>query len=208
MGELVSSDFCRRVRDTEIVHVDGRPYLLAAFPYQAFWLYDKRTMQDFIASDAFDNGHPPYAQDRVRGECCHWLRIRTLRGRLQIATSVAADYIPSGRSPVFRLSHTMQLRAARHTASGKSRNYPRQLSISSWHAPRIDLTKQSLGGRLARQSLVLDNPRRSAEQAVAQEGDLSQAFGKAGQHLEQRQRRPLGQCDPPLRTACRSSCTG
>ena len=66
MGELVSSDFCRRVRDTEIVHVDGRPYLLAAFPYQAFWLYDKRTMQDFIASDAFDNGHPPYAQDRVR----------------------------------------------------------------------------------------------------------------------------------------------
>jgi hypothetical protein len=65
-GALVSSDFCRRARDTEIVHVDGRTYLLAPFPYQAFWLYDKPTMEAFVASEAFDHGHPPYARNRVR----------------------------------------------------------------------------------------------------------------------------------------------
>lgn len=65
-GELVSSDFCRTVSDSEIIHLDGRPYLLAPFPYQAFWLYDKMTMEAFIASETFENGHPPYAQNRVR----------------------------------------------------------------------------------------------------------------------------------------------
>jgi hypothetical protein len=65
-GELVSSDFCRRAFDSEVVHVDGRPYLHATFPYQAFWLYDKATMEAFVASETFDHGHPPYARNRVR----------------------------------------------------------------------------------------------------------------------------------------------
>jgi hypothetical protein len=96
-GELVSSDFCRRARDTEIVHVDGRPYLLAAFPYQAFWLYDKLNMQAFIASEAFEKGHPPYAQDRVRESaaigCAFERRGDNYRSRhlLPLTTSLEVD---------------------------------------------------------------------------------------------------------------------
>jgi hypothetical protein len=65
-GALVSTDFLRKASSAEIIDVDGRPYLATAFPYQAFWLYDRMTMKAFIASDAYENGHPPITQHDIR----------------------------------------------------------------------------------------------------------------------------------------------
>jgi hypothetical protein len=65
-GALVSTDFLRKASSAEIIDVDGRPYLVAPFPYQAFWLYDRTTMEAFVASDTFENGHPPLTLSDVR----------------------------------------------------------------------------------------------------------------------------------------------
>jgi hypothetical protein len=65
-GALVSTDFLRKASSAEIIDVDGRPYLVAPFPYQAFWLYDRMTMEAFVASDTFENGHLPLTQSDVR----------------------------------------------------------------------------------------------------------------------------------------------
>lgn len=65
-GALVSTDFLRKASRAEIIDVDGRPYLVAPFPYQAFWLYDRTTMESFVASDTFENGHPPLTEHDIR----------------------------------------------------------------------------------------------------------------------------------------------
>jgi hypothetical protein len=65
-GALVSTDFLRKASSTEIIDLDGQPYLVAPFPYQAFWLYDRTTMEAFVASGAFDDGHPSLAQHDTR----------------------------------------------------------------------------------------------------------------------------------------------
>jgi hypothetical protein len=65
-GELVCTDFARKASRAEIIEFDGNRYLHASFPYQAFWLYDRTTMEAFVASDTFENGHPPVTQHDVR----------------------------------------------------------------------------------------------------------------------------------------------
>jgi hypothetical protein len=62
-GRLVSTDFTRPATKDEVVSIAGKPYLNTPFPYQALWLYDKQTMQDFIASEVFEHGHPPFNEE-------------------------------------------------------------------------------------------------------------------------------------------------
>lgn len=55
-GTLVASDFATGA-DADLVRtIDGKRYLASPFPYQAFWLYDKATMLEFVESDLYENG--------------------------------------------------------------------------------------------------------------------------------------------------------
>ena len=65
-GKLVASDFMNKALPSDIVYVDGSPYLLTPFPYQAFWIYDKSTMAKFMGSKAFLLGDIPYVEGRIR----------------------------------------------------------------------------------------------------------------------------------------------
>ncbi len=75
-NRLVSSDFMKKAIPSDIIYVDGNPYLLTPFPYQAFWIYDKTTMASFMESKAFLLGDIPYVEGRIRenaalGYTCH-----------------------------------------------------------------------------------------------------------------------------------------
>lgn len=65
-GKLVASDFMNKALPSDIIYLNGNPYLLTPFPYQAFWIYDKSTMAKFMESKAFLLGDIPYVEGRIR----------------------------------------------------------------------------------------------------------------------------------------------
>jgi hypothetical protein len=59
-GLLVSSDFHKPAGRENIVSIAGKPYLWTPYPYQAFWLYDKDTMKEFVDDPLYETGYPKY----------------------------------------------------------------------------------------------------------------------------------------------------
>ena len=59
-GALVSSDFTRAASVKDVVTIDGQAYLYTPFPYQAFWIYDKVMMTEFINSEVYETGQPDF----------------------------------------------------------------------------------------------------------------------------------------------------
>lgn len=56
-GQLISSDFSSPATRDDIVEIEGKPYLLSPYPYQAFWIYDKREISEFVASEIYEQGY-------------------------------------------------------------------------------------------------------------------------------------------------------
>jgi hypothetical protein len=69
-GSLVSSDFFSPASCSDIVSLEGRRYLCPPYPYQAFWIYDRTTMREFVESESFwprapEQGNLQYIRERA-----------------------------------------------------------------------------------------------------------------------------------------------
>jgi len=66
-NQFVSSDFQHSVSDVDHLEIDGQYYCATPFPYQAFWIYDRETMAEFIASECYEHGFDEYrVTSRIR----------------------------------------------------------------------------------------------------------------------------------------------
>ena len=55
-GALFLADYRERLSSSCITHVEGRPYLSTAYPYQACWVYDAAQMHELAARPNFLSG--------------------------------------------------------------------------------------------------------------------------------------------------------
>lgn len=79
-GRLVSSDFLRPSSRRDVIEIAGRPFLKAAYPYTAFWLYDRATMERFVDSPVYTEG---FTESDIRASAATGFSYRKVGSRYE-----------------------------------------------------------------------------------------------------------------------------